>query len=42
MTTISVLSATRDAGAGAEVGRGGLEVPVSFKAFIVLIVMRIL
>jgi hypothetical protein len=41
MTTISVLSATRDAGADAEEGRGGLEVPVSSKAFIVLIVVRI-
>jgi len=42
MTTISVLSATRDAGAGAEVGRDGLEVPVSSKGFFVLIVVRIL
>ena len=42
MTTMSVLSATRDAGADSEVGWGGLEVPVSSKAFIALIVMRIL
>jgi hypothetical protein len=42
MTTISVLSATRDGGAGAEVGRGGLEAPVSSRAFIELIAVRIL
>jgi hypothetical protein len=42
MTTMSVLSATRGAGADADVGCGGLEAPVSSKALIVLIVMRIL
>jgi hypothetical protein len=41
MTTMSVLSATGDAGAGIEVGWGSLKVLVSFKALFVLIVMRI-
>jgi hypothetical protein len=42
MTTMSLLSATRDVGGRVDEGWGGLEVPVSSKAFIVLIVVRIL
>jgi hypothetical protein len=42
MTTMSVLSATRNAGAGVEAGWGGLEALVSSEEVFMLIVVRIL
>jgi len=42
MTTMSVLSATGDAGVGVDVGWGSLKVLVSSEEFVVLIAVYIL